>query len=62
MWVLQKVMARFVAWVEQEEGGDDGGDHAVAWEGSSHRRKEMAGVARVSVWEKLEQRRREIRS
>jgi hypothetical protein len=58
----ENLLTRFLLQGERVEGGDDGGDHAVAWEGSSHRRKEMAGVARVSVWEKLEQRRREIGS
>jgi hypothetical protein len=56
MTVLREAMARFLLPCEQVEHGDDDGELGDAWGGSRHRRKEMAGVARVSIWGKIQQR------
>jgi hypothetical protein len=46
---LQRSSARFLAWAEQVEVGEDDGDHGMAREFLHQRRDELAGSVRVSV-------------
>jgi hypothetical protein len=50
---LQRSSARFLAWAEQVEAGEDDGDHDMARERLHRRRDELAGSVRVSVGEEI---------
>jgi hypothetical protein len=56
--MLQRSSARFLAWAEQVEVGEDDGDHGMARECSNHRREEMAGELGFRPEKKLEGKRR----